>query len=180
MHKELSTTKARAQRDIEELREHLRLVYKALETSSVDEHLDAGDNNWTLYIPKYREKGEEMERDFTQTPFTKCAALNMGYFHESVVSSQSNTWIFDDLVTAGSLALRSFWELMKLRHLPETIQSTFFEVDVSLILSEFKSGTRLLIGILTIDWGCFLCKVFCHRFLIYIYTEVIVSTVLIP
>ncbi|XP_062389179.1 LOW QUALITY PROTEIN: myosin phosphatase Rho-interacting protein-like [Sardina pilchardus] len=45
MHKELSSTRVRAQRDVEELREHLRLVYKALEASSMEEQLDAGGND---------------------------------------------------------------------------------------------------------------------------------------
>ncbi|XP_076122656.1 uncharacterized protein LOC143102736 isoform X3 [Alosa pseudoharengus] len=45
MHKKLSTTRVRAQRDVEELREHLRLVYKALEASSMEEQLDAGGND---------------------------------------------------------------------------------------------------------------------------------------
>lgn len=62
----------------------------------------------------------------------------------------------------SSLALRSFENEWNLGTHQSTILSAFFEVDVSFILSEFKSGIRLLIDIqsaTTIDWGLFY-----HRF----------------
>lgn len=62
MHKELSSAKTRAQCDIEELKEHLRLVYKALETSPVEEHLDVGDNDNTLCPQVLRERTRDGER----------------------------------------------------------------------------------------------------------------------